>query len=130
MVQLLKDFQQDEEGASGEEPFRPYRWIRSGNLNQHACTHDWHAREAASPDRRRFPLQSIIQRRATFGGFHRYLVARGATETSFGTGVPDGFGLHGDLTGFDSSCGEVNEALARQLHRCVNPHGFRGGLLA
>jgi site-specific recombinase XerD len=57
---------------------------------------DWQTREAAGADRRPFSQQSIVQHRAMFDRFHRYLVARGATLASFGADVLDGFWLDGD----------------------------------
>lgn len=62
---------------------------------QHAYA-DWQAREAAGADRRPFSQQSIIQHRAMFDRFYRYLVARGATVASFGADILDGFWLDGD----------------------------------
>jgi hypothetical protein len=53
-------------------------------------------REAAGADRRPFSEQSIVQHRAMFDRFHRYLVARGATLASFGADVLDGFWFDGD----------------------------------
>ncbi|WP_017510994.1 MULTISPECIES: tyrosine-type recombinase/integrase [Cupriavidus] len=57
---------------------------------------DWQVREAAGADRRPFSEQSIVQHRAMFDRFHRYLVARGATLASFGADVLDGFWFDGD----------------------------------
>lgn len=57
---------------------------------------DWQAREAAGADRRPFSQQSIVQHRAMFDRFYRYLVARGTTVASFGADVLDGFWLEGD----------------------------------
>ncbi|MWL91345.1 tyrosine-type recombinase/integrase [Cupriavidus sp. SW-Y-13] len=57
---------------------------------------DWQAREAAGADRRPFSQQSIVQHRAMFDRFHRYLVGRGTTLASFGADVLDGFWLDGE----------------------------------
>ncbi|WP_172966215.1 tyrosine-type recombinase/integrase [Cupriavidus pauculus] len=61
---------------------------------------DWQAREAAGADRRPFSQQSIVQHRAMFDRFHRYLVGRGATLASFGADVLDGFWRDGDAANY------------------------------
>lgn len=57
---------------------------------------DWQKLEAAGANRRPFSQQSIVQHRAMFDRFYRYLIARGATVASFGADALDGFWLDGD----------------------------------
>lgn len=57
---------------------------------------DWQAREAAGADGRPFSKQSVVQHRAMFDRFHRYLVSRGTTVATFSADVLDGFWLQGD----------------------------------
>ena len=57
---------------------------------------EWQFREATGADRRRFSQRSIVQHRAMFDRFHRYVIARGTTLASFGPDVLDGFWLDGD----------------------------------
>jgi len=61
---------------------------------------DWQVREAAGSDLRPFAERSIVQHRAMFDRFHRYLVARGATVATFGADVLDGFWRDGDAANY------------------------------
>lgn len=61
---------------------------------------DWQAREAAGADRRPFSQQSIVQHRAMFDRFNRYLVGRGMTVVNFGADALDGFWLDADATAY------------------------------
>jgi site-specific recombinase XerD len=55
---------------------------------------NWQAEEAAGADRRPFAEQSIVQHRAMFSRFHRYLSSRGQTVATFGADHVDGFLIH------------------------------------
>lgn len=61
---------------------------------------DWQAREAAGADRRPFAQQSIVQHRAMFDRFHRYLVGHGATVATFGADLLHGFWLDGEAASY------------------------------
>lgn len=61
---------------------------------------DWQTREAAGADRRPFSQQSIVQHRAMFDRFNRYLVGRGMTVANFGADALDGFWLDADATAY------------------------------
>lgn len=52
---------------------------------------DWQKEEAAGADRRPFAEQSIVQHRAMFARFHRYLVGHRQTVATFGVDHVDGF---------------------------------------
>src|ERR1700748_3037264 len=52
---------------------------------------DWQKEEAAGADRRPFAEQSIVQHRAMFSRFHRYLVGHRQTVATLGVDHVDGF---------------------------------------
>lgn len=58
---------------------------------------DWQHREAAGADRRPFSERSIVQHRAMFDRFYRHLLRHGATLSSFGPELLDGFWLNKDV---------------------------------
>ncbi|MFM0441896.1 tyrosine-type recombinase/integrase [Paraburkholderia strydomiana] len=52
---------------------------------------EWQRAEATGADRRAFAERSIVQHRAMFARFHRYLTSHGVTVLEFGTDHIDGF---------------------------------------
>ncbi|TCG05315.1 integrase [Paraburkholderia steynii] len=59
-----------------------------------AAYNEWQREEATGADRRAFAERSIVQHRAMFARFHRYLRSHQATLTGFGTDDIDGFFAH------------------------------------
>ncbi|MFP3647198.1 tyrosine-type recombinase/integrase [Paraburkholderia sp. SIMBA_054] len=59
-----------------------------------AAYNEWQREEATGADRRAFAERSIVQHRAMFARFHRYLKSHQATLTGFGTDDIDGFFAH------------------------------------
>ncbi|CAG9185628.1 tyrosine-type recombinase/integrase [Cupriavidus pampae] len=58
---------------------------------------DWQQREASGADQRPFSERSIVQHRAMFDRFYRHLIRHGATLSSFGPELLDGFWLNKDV---------------------------------
>jgi site-specific recombinase XerD len=62
--------------------------------NPEAAYNEWQREEATGADRRAFAERSIVQHRAMFARFHRYLRSHQATLATFGTDDIDGFLAH------------------------------------
>lgn len=86
---------------------------------------DWQDGEAVGADRRPFSPRSIIQHRAMFDRFHRYLIGRGATVTSFGSDVLDGFWLDGEAVHYSAATRKRYLKLIDRLCRHLVTIGVR-----
>jgi hypothetical protein len=80
----------------GKAPFQYIDFMHSTNwlIDPEGSYANWQAEEAAGADRRPFAEQSIVQHRAMFSRFHRYLASRGQTVAAFGSDHIDGFLIH------------------------------------
>ncbi|WP_436196667.1 tyrosine-type recombinase/integrase [Paraburkholderia hospita] len=65
-------------------------WI----LDPDTAYNEWQRAEATGADRRAFAERSIVQHRAMFARFYRYLASHRTTLTTFGTDDIDGFFSH------------------------------------